>query len=253
MANHQLITANVLFNEALTPDTFRMVLFAPDVAGSIKPGQFAMVYLNSGELLLPRPISICDADGQTITLLYQVVGAGTKAMSAINSGEGIKILLPLGKGFYLGSDAKTPLRKVALVGGGIGVAPLVLLGKALAATDAHIDIYLGFRDSAKLQHLFKGISENIHIATDTGAEGFKGNAVELLKSRQTDYDEILACGPTPMLNALATYGAEKGIPCQLSMEERMACGIGTCVGCVLEIEGTYTKICTEGPVFYSGK
>lgn len=247
------LNLQVLFNQALTSDIFSMTIFAPEIAQSIQPGQFAMLYLPNGELLLPRPISICDVEEDTVTFVYQVVGAGTKVLANINSGEQIRTLAPLGKGFLLGESARTPLKKVAVVGGGIGVAPLLLLTKSLALQGASVDVFLGFRDTPVLLREFDALA-NVHVATETGSEGHKGYVTELLQQAMVNgYDEILTCGPRPMLDAVAAIAKNSGIPCQLSMEERMACGMGTCVGCVLSVEGTYMQICTEGPVFYSDK
>jgi len=246
------IDVQIVSNDQIAPDIFSMTVHAPDIAASVLPGQFAMVYLSSGQLLLPRPISICDASGGQLRFVYQIVGAGTKAMSKFNPGEMIQILAPLGKGFYTKNrGARTPLNKVALVGGGIGTPPLLLLAKTLKSQGSQVDAYLGFRSDPILTDDFKNVFDNLHIATDNGSIGHHGNVLEIMRSQQADYDEFLACGPRPMLNALADYACSKKIPCQLSMEERMACGIGTCVGCVLEVRGAYQKICTEGPVFYS--
>lgn len=246
------IDVQIVSNDQIASDIFSMTVHTPDITASVLPGQFAMVYLSSGELLLPRPISVCDANNGELRLVYQVVGMGTKAMSKFNPGELMQILAPLGKGFFTKNrGARTPLNKVALVGGGIGTPPLLLLAKTLKSQGSQVDAYLGFRSDPILINDFKNVVDNLHIATDNGSVGHHGNVLEIIQQQKTNYDEFLACGPRPMLNALADYAHSKKIPCQLSMEERMACGIGTCVGCVLEVSGTYQKICTEGPVFYS--
>jgi len=238
----------ILENVSIAPDVCSMLVQAPIEA---QPGQFAMLYLDRGELLLPRPISICDAADGTIRFVYQVVGTGTKILADKQPGEDIKILAPIGKGFHLGKNARSAQKKVALVGGGIGTPPLLLLAKKLKQQGAQVDVYLGFRSSPFLTEDFKAVADNVHIATDDGNVGFHGNTIDLIKQQAETYDEFLACGPKPMLDALAACAAASGITCQLSMEERMACGLGTCVGCVLEIEGAYKRICTEGPVFYA--
>ena len=266
----------IVSNHQLTEDIFSMTVSAPGMA--VLPGQFAMVYLPNGELLLPRPISICDAAHGQLRFVYQVVGAGTRVMSNMTPGGMVQILVPLGKGFFTtpkadGSvggavpcapptigdaedyipykPARTPLNKVALVGGGIGTPPLLLLAKTLKSQGSQIDAYLGFRNTPILTDEFKSTVDNLHIATDSGSVGHHGNVLEILQSQLTAYDEILSCGPRPMLNALAEFAAQRGIPCQISTEERMACGLGTCVGCVLSVRGSYVRICTEGPVFYA--
>jgi len=180
------------------------------------------------------------------------VGAGTEVMSKMQVGTNVKILAPLGKGFFTTpTTARTPLKKVALVGGGIGTPPLLLLAKTLKAQGAHVDVYLGFRQFPILEDEFKAVADSLHIATEFGNTGHRGYILEVLEKANTNYDEIMACGPRPMLNALADYAHSKNIPCQISTEERMACGLGTCVGCVLMVNGSNVRICTEGPVFYS--
>ena len=257
----QLTTAKIITNRDIAPDIFSMTVHAPEVAGTAKAGQFAMIYLNSGELLLPRPISICDAGAHHVTFVYQVVGKGTAAMARMPAGGAVKLLAPLGKGFFTcESTARSPLQKVALVGGGIGAPPLLLLAKTLKNQGANVDIYLGFRTNPILIDEFESIADRLYIATEDGSVGHKGNILEVvgaqalrphLPPNASGYNEYLACGPRPMLNALTRYAHSQNTPCQLSMEERMACGLGTCVGCVLEVAGAYQKICTEGPVFYS--
>jgi len=245
--------AQIVSNNEIAPDIYCMIVNMPEIAKTTQAGQFVMVYLKNGELLLPRPISICNVDENrsTISLVYQVVGKGTKIMSNMRMNKTIKLLGPLGKGFYTGKHARTPMKKVALVGGGIGTPPLLLLAKTLNAQGAVVDAYLGFRNQPILVDEFTKTVDNLQIATDSGSVGHHGNILEVLQSSGEKYDEILSCGPRPMLNALANYANSTNTPCQLSMEERMACGLGTCVGCVLKVHGTYTRICTEGPVFYS--
>lgn len=240
----------ILSNDLIAEDIFSMNVDAPEIAPDVLPGQFAMVYLPNGELLLPRPISICDADDGQLRFVYQVVGTGTKVMSKLKLGGMVQILAPLGRGFFT-TQARTPLNKVALVGGGIGTPPLLLLAKTLKAQGSQVDAYLGFRKDTILTREFENIVDRLYTATEYGNTGYRGRVLEIVESLHIDYDEILACGPRPMLNAVANYAASRGIPCQISTEERMACGLGTCVGCVLSVRGSYVRICTEGPVFYS--
>jgi len=232
-------------NENIAPDVYAMTVRA-DI--DPHPGTFAMLYVDKGELLLPRPISICDAKSGTIKFVYQVVGRGTAVLAKKTKGDEIKILAPIGKGFYLGKDARTPQKKVALVGGGIGIPPLLLLAKKLKQQGAEVHVYLGFRKDVFLGESFESVADSVFVATDDGSFGFHGNAIDLIKQQNQTYDEFMACGPKPMLDALKDFA---DVSCQLSMEERMACGLGTCVGCVLEVGGEYKRICTEGPVFYA--
>ena len=244
----------VIKNTPISYNTYLMELEAPDLAPHIKPGQFAMVYTSNPATLLPRPISIADASDTTITFVYQVVGSGTTEMTRLQQGNTAKILAPLGKGFFLkGGETKirSQQNKVAIVGGGIGIAPLLLLAKKLKAQGSIVEGYFGFRDTPIMQDLFEPLLDRIYIATEVGHTGHRGNVVDILYALNPTYDEVLACGPKPMLDALHIYTATKFIPTQVSMEERMACGLGTCVGCALKVAGTNIRICTEGPVFYS--
>ncbi|MCL2285685.1 MAG: dihydroorotate dehydrogenase electron transfer subunit [Firmicutes bacterium] len=260
-------TERILTNTEIAPDIFYMTVYAPEIAAVARAGQFAMLNPDRSELLLPRPISICDVDRYELRFVYQVVGAGTKAMSQMQVGSYVKILAPLGKGFFAYPQKSTlmseelastqraisNLENVAIVGGGIGTPPLLYLAKTLKFVGAKVDAYLGFRSNPILLDEFKSIVDNLHIATEDGSVGHMGDVLQVLQKENQIYDEIFACGPRPMLGALAKYARSKEIPCQVSMEERMACGLGTCVGCVLEIGSTYLRICTEGPVFYSDK
>jgi len=249
-----LTHAQILDNSQIAEGIFSMSIHAPQTAATSRSGQFVMVYLPNGELLLPRPISICDKtdDGKTLRLVYQVVGKGTAVMAKMQAGEYVKILGPLGKGFFTKpGESRTDMKKVALVGGGIGTPPLLLLAKTLKAQNAHVDVYLGFRQHPILVKEFEAVAETTHIATEYGSAGHQGSILDVLQSTQLQYDEILACGPRGMLNAVADYAAAHNTPCQISTEERMACGIGTCVGCALKVNGTNVRICTEGPVFYA--
>jgi len=243
----KLLNTTIHSNTEIAPDIYRMVVIPSKGVELPHAGQFAMLYLNDGTMLLPRPISFCDATANCWTFVYQIVGAGTKLLASY---EKLRILAPLGKGFYT-TPTRSPLKKVALIGGGIGTPPLLLLAKTLKSKGVTVDAYLGFRSHPILTEEFSQIVDNLHIATDDGSHGFKGNILTFFQSQTTTYDEILSCGPRPMLNALAAYAETIKTPCQISTEERMACGLGTCVGCVLEVSGSYVRICTEGPVFYS--
>jgi len=197
--------------------------------------------------LLGRPISLYDVDeaAGTISLDYLVAGAGTEIISKWQLGHEIKILGPLGNGF----DIKN-LSKVALVGGGIGVAPLYYLAKELFKTGVAIDVYLGFRQEVpKLIRCFENLVDNITVATEVGGQN-KGYVTDFLPAVPV-YDHILSCGPIPMLRALARYAHSYNIPCQVSVEERMACGLGACKGCVVKALVGYQLCCQNGPVFDS--
>jgi len=230
----------------------RMCLHVPKIAKDAKPGQFVMVYLDNGEHLLPRPISLYDVDKSkgTITLVYAIAGAGTKTMSEWPQGQIIQILGPLGNGFDLENFKAGEY--VALVGGGIGAAPLFYLAKELNRMGVLFDVYLGFRQNTpQLIKCFETLAQNIIVGTEDDSGYNKGYVTEFLPEENPTYISILSCGPTPMLKALSAYADAKNIPCQVSVEERMACGLGACKGCVVKTMVGYQLCCLSGPVFDS--
>jgi len=250
MQNMQLTKAQILSNYTIAKEIFQMQLRAPDIAMDIKPGQFVMIYLNSGQYMLPRPISVCDVNPHTgvITLIYQVIGSGTEIMSQMQPGDKIKWLAPLGNGFF---EPGSGCKKAALVGGGIGIPPLLLLAKKLATQGIIIDVYLGFRSDPIPIVEFRALADKLFIATEDGSANHHGRILDIFD--ESAYDEIFACGPTGMLRALQSQVEKSKIPTQLSMEEHMGCGMGTCVGCVVKVENAYVRVCCEGPVFYSNE
>ncbi|MCL2356245.1 MAG: dihydroorotate dehydrogenase electron transfer subunit [Defluviitaleaceae bacterium] len=268
------ISARVRNNRQIAPKVLSLVVHAPEIAQTARPGQFVMVYIERGDLLLPRPISICDTDTDagTVALVYMVAGKGTAVMSELFPGCNVKILGPLGNGYQLresdtasrecvAPDNTSPASAVrvahhpALVGGGVGAPPLYFLAKTLIAEqNVTPNIFLGFRDVPILEYEFRDLVEphggEVFIATESGRnESHRGYVTELLAARGGNASEIFTCGPEPMLRAVAKFAREKKIPCVVSVEERMACGLGTCVGCVVQIGGNYVRVCTEGPVF----
>lgn len=242
--------AEILSNSPISTGIFEMVLYAPEVAENAKPGQFINVFTGSVEHILPRPISICEIEEKegNITLVYQVVGKGTKVFSEIICGQEVKVLGPLGNGFEVSQKAGNHV----LVGGGIGVPPLYELAKRLKG---NVTVFIGSRSNPILVEKFEALGATVHIATDDGSVGFKGNVVELMNSINPEIDDIYSCGPKIMLKFLTEWALEKGIDPQVSMEERMACGIGACVGCVVKIQKKNEddwqnlKVCKDGPVF----
>ena len=252
MKTMQLEQAQIVSNECLIPGVYGMTLAAPSIAEKARPGQFAMVYLEKGELLLPRPISFCDVNLSrgTLTLVFQVVGSGTKFLSKMHPWQKLKLLGPLGNGFLVKGRENVRFSRVALIGGGVGIPPLHLLAKVFATRGTYVDAYLGFRNFPILIDRFRNLSDRLFITTEDGSFGHRGNITEVFESQHRGYDEILACGPKPMLAAIARYAKKQNIPCQVCLEERMACGIGACVGCVVKVGGGYVRVCSEGPVFY---
>lgn len=223
-------------------------LYCPEIANNAKAGQFVEVYPDNGANLLSRPISICEIDKNegTLRLVFQIVGKGTKLFSELQPNDQVRLLGPCGNGYTLGEG------KAILVGGGIGVPPLLETCKQLKGEKI---VVLGFRSGSFLVEEFEKLGAKVYVATDDGSVGFKGNVVDLLKAENITGDMIYSCGPKIMLKFLSMYADEKNIPCQVSMEERMACGIGACVGCVVQIKDgdgwTYKKVCKDGPVFDS--
>ncbi len=235
----------------IAQDIYSLWLHAEDIAGEARPGQFVSVYCQDESRILPRPVSICEIDKESgrIRLVYRVVGEGTKEFSGYESGDTLELVGPLGNGFPLDRGYE----KVFLIGGGIGVPPMVELAKQLPGEKIVISGYRGGELFLKEE-----LSRNaeLYVATEDGSAGTKGNVLDAIRENQLTADAIFACGPTPMLKALKAYAQEQGMDCYLSLEERMACGIGACLACVCKSmdvdEHTNVKnkrVCKDGPVF----
>ena len=207
-------------------------------------GQFAHVYVPGKSLR--RPISICDASENVLRLVYQVKGEGTEIMSKMKAGEMVDVLVPLGHGF----DIKKG-RRYCLIGGGIGVPPMLYTAKQCE----NPLVITGFRTSSLviLQDDFKDAGAELMLATDDGTQGRKGFVTDLLREKIGEVDEVCACGPTPMLKAIAEVCREYNKPCQVSLEERMGCGVGACLVCAVKVrkngEELMQHVCKNGPVF----
>lgn len=245
-------TAVVLSNNCIQQGIYDIVLKCPEIAAMAKAGQFIELYPDNGVNLLARPISICEICGDTLRIVFQVVGKGTELFSQLKSGDNVRILGTCGNGYALKSGS------ALLVGGGIGVPPLYETAKQLIASGNKVTVVLGFRSGSFLADEFEKLGAEVHIATDDGSEGFKGNVVDLIKAKDLKADNVYSCGPKIMLKFLSQYCEGQGMAVQVSMEERMACGIGACVGCVVKIKDdmaddgwTYKKVCKDGPVFDS--
>ena len=206
----------IISNEEISKDIFKMV-----VKGNFntKVGQFYMIKCFEDGNMLPRPISICDATDSTLTFLYAVVGKGTLIMSQREKGKYIEILGPLGNGFPICDENE----RVAIVAGGIGIAPMLYLAKKL---NKKVDLYAGFRDDVYFMEDFKDYVDNIFISTNDGSTGHKGFITEIIKD---DYDAVYCCGPNPMMNSVKNLNLN--CPVYVSLESRMACGIGACLAC----------------------
>ena len=241
--------------ETLGCNLIRLTLEAPEIAGAVQPGQFVMVACGTNrDPLLRRPLSVhwADAEG-TIQLLVRVVGRGTAALAQTRAGESLSLIGPLGRGFSL--EASRP----CLVGGGIGAAPLLLLAQRLAEQGLKPLVLLGAATAAEahiLQQAFQALGCSLALATDDGSLGHRGFVTELLSAQAAQADKLYACGPQPMMAAVARFGTDRGIACEVSLETAMACGLGACLGCAIPDPGqpgAYRHVCKNGPVFLAGE
>ena len=227
----------ILENRALTDSVFRLLL-AGDTSAITAPGQFVNIALDG--LFLRRPISVCDAEEDRLTLIYKVVGKGTAQMAAMDPGETLDILAGLGNGYDLSVAGDKPL----LLGGGAGVPPLYLLAKKLIAQGKQVTVCLGFNSAEEIfyEDEFRALGADVRVATVDGSHGEKGFVTDILPKTCTHY---YACGPEPMLKAVYRTVPGSG---QLSFEERMGCGFGACMGCSCKTITGYKRICKDGPV-----
>ena len=242
------VTATVNSQVKLAEGIYSMWLSVGEVAEMSKPGQFISIYSNDKSRMLPRPISICEVDkeGGNLRVVYRVVGKGTEEFSSLTEGDKIDVMGPLGNGFTLKD------KKAILIGGGIGIPPMVELAKWL---NCEKNIILGFRDETFLLEDLEPSGE-VYIASEDGQHGVKGNVLDAIREYEIEGDIIYACGPTPMLRAIKEYAIANGIEAQISMEEKMACGIGACLACVCKSKDVdhhthvnNKRICKDGPVF----
>ena len=248
------IKSTVAEQKKLAEGIYSMWLLAEEIAVQAKPGQFISVYSNDKSRVLPRPISICEIDREQgkLRIVYRVVGKGTEEFSKASSGDTFEILGPLGNGFPL-EEAKG--KRVLMVGGGIGVPPMLQTAKE---AEAEAVIVSGYRNSDLFLKEELENAGSLYIATEDGSVGTKGNVLDAIRENGIQADVMFACGPTPMLRALKQYAEEKNMPCWISMEEKMACGIGACLACVCQSKDVDAhshvhnkRICKDGPVFLS--
>jgi len=227
----------IVSNEALTDQVYKMVL-SGDTSAITAAGQFVNIKLDG--LFLRRPISVCDYDDKTLTIVYKVVGKGTEAMSIMVSGE-LDILTGLGNGYDLRVSGDRPV----LLGGGVGVPPMYNLAKKLIAEGKKVSVILGFNTKSEIfyEEEFKNLGCDVTVTTVDGSYGVKGFVTTALESM--DYTYFYTCGPEPMLKAVYKASTTSG---QMSFEERMGCGFGACMGCSCKTLTGYKRICKEGPV-----
>ena len=247
-------TTFVVSQEEIAKDIYDLRLKTP-AAKFAKPGQFVGLFPPSDAHLLMRPISICEScpEKDELRMVYRIAGEGTNLISKLKQGDTVSMLSLLGNGFPISFAAG---KKVAVMGGGIGIPPMLYTAKQLKNVVAETEIYLGYRDrDTFLSDEFEGYGI-LNRVTEDGSVGYKGNVMDAIRERDFTPDVILACGPMPMLRAIKQYAQEKNVEAYISLEERMACGVGACLGCVVKTvkkdahsHVNNTRICTEGPVF----
>ena len=225
-------------NEALTDSVYKMILVG-DTSDITNCGQFVNIQLDG--MFLRRPISVCDYDNETLTLVYKVVGKGTEAMASMVAGTKLDILTGLGNGYDLTLAGEKPV----LLGGGVGVPPMYNLAKKLREQGKEVKVILGFNTANEIfyEEEFKALGCDVTVTTVDGSYGVKGFVTTVLENM--DYTYFYTCGPEPMLKAVHKTSVTSG---QMSFEERMGCGFGACMGCSCKTLTGYKRICKEGPV-----
>ena len=250
------VFAELVKKEMIIENIYKFSVKSEELASEAKAGQFLEIKVtNDVEPLLRRPISIYNVDKENgiVEFIFQVKGRGTEILKTRTEGELIDILGPLGNGVFSVKEYDN----VAIIGGGIGTYPLYELAKELKGKAKKVTMYMGFRnkDLVTLEKEFAEVVDELVITTDDGSYMKKGYAIDYLREdcEKTVFDAIFACGPTPMLKAVKAFGEEKKIYTEISLEERMGCGVGACLGCATKIiEGDsfkYGHVCKDGPVF----
>ena len=249
--------ARIVANEQVGESLFIIELESPEIARSVLPGQFVQLQIpQTPDHILRRPFSILDSNAEagTVAILYRVVGWGTDAMTALPVGIDCSLIGPLGCGWELGKR-----RKVLLIGGGVGAAPLFMFAKEASAAGARVDAFVSATTEGGLvlKGRFEGIDGiSMHYATDDGTLGFHGFCMDPVREMLENaaecgdqFDAVYVCGPNPLMKAIAHIAVECGVTCFASLENRMACGIGACLSCVVKTHGGQKRVCADGPVF----
>jgi dihydroorotate dehydrogenase electron transfer subunit len=241
----------VVRNQRITPDYFELVLQAPEALPPIFPGQFVEALVEGAvSTFLRRPFSIhnVDYENNRLHLLIEIVGEGTQTLAWLEEGDFLNLVYPLGNQFTLPAAGS----RVLIVGGGCGIAPLLYLSRRLNENGVVPDILIGTRTADRLIKLdaYKQFGE-VHVTTEDGSAGVKGFVIHhpLMRTDASAHDIVYTCGPEPMMRVVAKWAARRNIPCQVSLENTMACGIGACLCCVTETLNGNVCVCTEGPVF----
>ena len=237
----QRVVLTVAKNVALTPLIYEMTLVG-DVSGVTRAGQFVEIALDG--LYLRRPISVCNYEEGQLTLVYKVVGKGTDLMSQMAEGTELDVLTGLGNGFDVEYECQKPL----LVGGGVGVPPLYRLTRDLIARGREVSVVLGFNTESEIFYAeeFEKLGAKVILATADGSVGVKGFVTDAIRESGVEYDYFDSCGPLPMLKALCSATTTSG---EVSLEERMGCGFGICMGCSIMTANGAKRVCKDGPVF----
>lgn len=256
----QKISCVIDSQREIAPNIYDMWI-STELAKQAKPGQFVCIYPKDKSTLLPRPISICEVDEgrEKLRIVYRIAGKGTKEFSGYKAGEEIAVLGTLGNGFPLEEADK---KRVFLMGGGIGIPPMVQLAKEIKSgfNPVELSSIIGYRDKDTFLREDLEAYSRVFIATEDGSVGTRGNVMNAILENALEADVIFACGPMPMLRAIKAYAEERKIAAYISLEEHMACGVGACLGCVVKTKEIdhhshvhNGRICTDGPVFEAGE
>ena len=257
-------TADIIENNKISDGIYSMRI-KTDISRGIRPGQFVGIYTEDSSRILPRPISICetDEDKKELRLVYRISGKGTADIAAMKAGDKVHVLGILGNGYDL--QCLKDKKNIVIMAGGIGIPPMLGLAKSIAAVvgedgDKKVTAVLGYRNSDTF--LMKEFEKycKVYVATDDGSLGYKGNAIDAMRENKLSPDIIFACGPLPMLRGVKVCAQSADIPAYISLEERMACGVGACLGCVCKTVNkdshsnvNNARICTDGPVFLAAE
>jgi len=249
-----LIDGRVIENVRVGERHFRMAIEAPPIASSVRPGQFVMVRVAPGrDPLLRRPLAVYSVRDQMVELLYRVVGQGTSLLAEVSPGETLSLLGPLGSPFQI----PKPMKRAIVVAGGIGIASMTILLKALRGERVEATLYYGFKGKGEALEIerYRSLAAHTEISSEDGCIGRAGLVTDRITDGDREAPEIAAdgwyaCGPVPMMRVVAREAESRGVACQVSLEARMACGLGTCLGCAVQTTGEgYRRVCRDGPVF----
>ncbi len=255
----KIINGKIMSTERLSEDIYRMEISSSYVANNARPGQFVNIRCSEAgsDMLLRRPVSICRAwpEKDSFDIIFIVRGQGTEQLSCHKTGDTIELIGPLGKGFYINEECS----RIAVIGGGIGIFPLLFLLQGIESGPVVKHSYLGFRNAGCAVFLeeFENVSTQVFISCDDGSMGEKGLVTDLFLRRIKDesYDFIYTCGPVEMMKKIVCEAGRRNIPCQVSMEQRMGCGVGACMVCACKTRTgngswKYSRVCKDGPVFW---